>query len=76
MIFLDHSLYGYKILWYRLIECDDLLIIHEPTVPMIGTLDREVVHTSDEMVIEQASTHLDRFWLRWMCDIENEEGHM
>jgi hypothetical protein len=76
MISLYVFFYFFIVFSPSLIDREDLLSPSEGSFPPVHTLDREVVRTGDEMLIQEISCDPIGFWLRWMSDIEEEEGHI
>lgn len=52
MIFFNECFYLFPIFWNRLIDSNKFITIGESSLPPIGTLDREVVDTCNQMCIE------------------------
>ncbi len=73
---LDHGFHTFPVFWSGLVDRDDFIIFRESPFPPVHALDREEIRTSDEMSIQEIGSNPDGFRLRWMCDVEEEEGHI
>lgn len=75
MEWLDRRLHDIPVLDTSLVDRRYLISRSRESLPPIRTLDRHVVRTSDKSIIDELSRDTSSFWFRWMCDVEEEEGH-
>lgn len=73
MEFLYLRLYEFDIFHPSLIECHYLLIVCESSLPPIHTLYRVIVHTGDEVELQEFTRYPDRFGSRWIGDVEEDK---
>jgi hypothetical protein len=67
--------HDFPVLDAGLVDGCNFFTFGEYAFPPEDTLHRIVVHTGNKTLMEEFSTHSDGFWLGWMGDVDQEEGH-
>ena len=67
--------HDFPVLDAGLVDGCNFFTFGEYAFPPEDTLHRIVVHTGNKTLMEEFSTHSDGFWLGWMGDVDEEEGH-